>query len=131
MIRTLFVITFLLGMAYTVHGQKDKVLRGFSELNAKNYGLALKIFHELKDNNPSISNYGMALLYGETLDFKQIDSLAKVEPGSSEGLKIDPSLIRDRLSKLENEIPLQFEKIFAFFKSERNAKTKRNLREKC
>ena len=82
MIRTLFVITFLLGMAYSVHGQKDKVLRGFSELNAKNYGLALKIFHELKDNNPSISNYGMALLYGETLDFKQIDLWIK-EIGSS------------------------------------------------
>ena len=73
MIRRLFVITFLLGTAYTVLGQKDKVLRGFSELNAKNYGLALQIFHELKDKNPSISSYGMAILYGETLDFKQID----------------------------------------------------------
>ena len=74
MMRQLFLITFLLGTAYTVLGQKDKVLRGFSELNAKNYGLALQIFQELKDKNSSISNYGMALLYGETLDFKQIDS---------------------------------------------------------
>ncbi|MFM1810290.1 MAG: hypothetical protein RLZZ382_1515, partial [Bacteroidota bacterium] len=74
MMRTIFVIAFLLGTAYTVLGQKHKVLRGFSELNAKNYGLAWQIFQELKDKNPSISNYGMALLYGETLDFKQIDS---------------------------------------------------------
>jgi membrane-bound lytic murein transglycosylase D len=62
--------------------------------------------------------------YQPAYDFKQIDSLAKVEPGSSDGLKIDPSLIRDRLSKLENEIPLhynfvthQFVEIFAFRKA--------------
>ena len=62
--------------------------------------------------------------YQPAYDFKQIDSIAKVEQGSTNGLLIDPSLIRDRLKKLENEIPLnynfvthQFVEIFAFRKA--------------
>lgn len=74
MMRSFFLISFLLSTAYTVLGQKDKVLRGFTELNAKNYGLALKCFHEIKDKNPSVSSFGMALLFGETLEFKHLDS---------------------------------------------------------
>ena len=62
--------------------------------------------------------------YQPAYDFKQIDSLAKVEQNNTNGLLIDPSLIRDRLKKLENEIPLnynfvthQFVEIFAFRKA--------------
>jgi membrane-bound lytic murein transglycosylase D len=62
--------------------------------------------------------------YQPAYDFKQIDSLAKVDQGSPTSLKIDPSLIKDRLTKLENEIPLnynfvthQFVEIFAFRKA--------------
>lgn len=62
--------------------------------------------------------------YQPAYDFKQIDSIAKVEQGNTNGLLIDPSLIRDRLKKLENEIPLnynfvthQFVEIFAFRKA--------------
>lgn len=62
--------------------------------------------------------------YQPAYDFKQIDSIAKVEQNNLNGLLIDPSLIRDRLKKLENEIPLnynfvthQFVEIFAFRKA--------------
>jgi membrane-bound lytic murein transglycosylase D len=62
--------------------------------------------------------------YQPAYDFKQIDSVAKVELEMSTDFKIDPSLIRDRLKKLENEIPLhynfvthQFVEIFAFRKA--------------
>jgi membrane-bound lytic murein transglycosylase D len=62
--------------------------------------------------------------YQPAYDFKQIDSIAKVEQNNTNGLMIDPSLIRDRLKKLENEIPLnynfvthQFVEIFAFRKA--------------
>jgi membrane-bound lytic murein transglycosylase D len=62
--------------------------------------------------------------YQPAYDFKQIDSLAKVDQGSPTSLKIDPSLIKDRLTKIENEIPLnynfvthQFVEIFAFRKA--------------
>jgi len=62
--------------------------------------------------------------YQPAYDFKQIDSIAKVEQNNMNGLLIDPSLIRDRLKKLENEIPLnynfvthQFVEIFAFRKA--------------
>lgn len=74
MMRLLFLTLFVLSSAYHLHGQKDKVLRGFSELNNKNFGLALKYFQALKDKNPSVSSFGMALLYGETLEFKHLDS---------------------------------------------------------
>ena len=62
--------------------------------------------------------------YQPAYDFKQIDSIANVELNATKGLKIDPSLIRDRLKKLENEIPLnynfvthQFVEVFAFRKA--------------
>lgn len=62
--------------------------------------------------------------YQPAYDFKQIDSIANVELSRSHELQIDPSLIRDRLAKLENEIPLhynfvthQFVEIFAFRKA--------------
>ncbi|MFD3407869.1 transglycosylase SLT domain-containing protein [Aquirufa sp. HETE-83D] len=62
--------------------------------------------------------------YQPAYDFKQIDSIAKVGQSNTNGMLIDPSLIRDRLTKLENEIPLnynfvthQFVEIFAFRKA--------------
>lgn len=62
--------------------------------------------------------------YQPAYDFKQIDSLAKVEQGGPPVFSIDPGLIQDRLKKLENEIPLnyniithQFVEIFAFRKA--------------
>ncbi len=62
--------------------------------------------------------------YQPAYDFKQIDSLAKVEQGGPPAFSIDPGLIQERLKKLENEIPLhyniithQFVEIFAFRKA--------------
>jgi membrane-bound lytic murein transglycosylase D len=62
--------------------------------------------------------------YQPAYDFKQIDSLAKVEQGGPPAFSIDPGLIQERLIKLENEIPLnyniithQFVEIFAFRKA--------------
>jgi membrane-bound lytic murein transglycosylase D len=62
--------------------------------------------------------------YQPAYDFKQIDSLAKTEQGGPPAFSIDPGLIQDRLKKLENAIPLnyniithQFVEIFAFKKA--------------
>ena len=62
--------------------------------------------------------------YQPAYDFKQIDSLAQLEQGSPPAFSIDPGLIQERLKKLENEIPLnyniithQFVEIFAFRKA--------------
>jgi membrane-bound lytic murein transglycosylase D len=62
--------------------------------------------------------------YQPVYDYKQIDSLAKVEQGGPPAFSIDPGLIQERLKKLENEIPLhyniithQFVEIFAFRKA--------------
>jgi membrane-bound lytic murein transglycosylase D len=62
--------------------------------------------------------------YQPAYDFKQIDSLAQLEQGGPPAFTIDPGLIQDRLKKLENEIPLnyniithQFVEIFAFRKA--------------
>jgi len=62
--------------------------------------------------------------YQPAYDFKQIDSLSKIEQGGPPSFSIDPGLIQDRLKKLENAIPLnyniithQFVEIFAFRKA--------------
>lgn len=62
--------------------------------------------------------------YQPAYDLVQIDSLAKVEQGGPPVFSIDPGLIQERLKKLENEIPLnyniithQFVEIFAFRKA--------------
>jgi membrane-bound lytic murein transglycosylase D len=62
--------------------------------------------------------------YQPAYDFKQIDSLAQLDQGSPPAFSIDPGLIQERLKKLENEIPLnyniithQFVEIFAFRKA--------------
>ena len=62
--------------------------------------------------------------YMPAYDFKQIDSLSKIEQGGPPAFSIDPGLILDRLKKLENVIPLnyniithQFVEIFAFRKA--------------
>ena len=62
--------------------------------------------------------------YQPAYDFNQIDSLAQLEQGGPPAFTIDPGLIQDRLKKLENEIPLnyniithQFVEIFAFRKA--------------
>ena len=62
--------------------------------------------------------------YQPAYDYKQIDSLAQLEQGSPPAFSIDPGLIQERLKKLENVIPLnyniithQFVEIFAFRKA--------------
>ena len=62
--------------------------------------------------------------YQPAYDIKQIDSLAQLDQGSPPAFSIDPGLIQDRLKKLENAIPLnynivthQFVEIFAFRKA--------------
>ena len=62
--------------------------------------------------------------YQPAYDFNQIDSLAQLEQGGPPSFIIDPGLIQDRLKKLENVIPMdyniithQFVEIFAFRKA--------------
>lgn len=72
--RYFFLIMMFLGLAVHVIGQNDKLTRGFSELKAKNYGLSFQYFRTLNNKYSSISDYGLACLYGNTLEFEQVDS---------------------------------------------------------
>lgn len=74
MMRSFWMTLFVLNALFSAIGQRNKVVRGFSELNAKNYGFAKQCFSENVAKNPSISAFGRALLYGKTQEFKQIDS---------------------------------------------------------
>ena len=63
-----------MGLAVYVNGQNHKLTRGFYELKGKNYGLSFHYFRTLKGKYSSISDYGIACLYGTTLEFEQVDS---------------------------------------------------------
>ncbi len=72
--RYFFLIMMFWGLAIQVIGQNDKLTRGFTELKAKNYGLSFQYFRTLDSKYSSISDYGIACLYGNTMEFEHVDS---------------------------------------------------------
>ena len=72
--RCFFLILMFSALAIHVIGQNNKLTRGFLELEAKNYGLSIQHFSAINSKYSSISNYGLACLYGNTSEFEQVDS---------------------------------------------------------
>ena len=70
------LLSLLLCFVFAVgaHGQRMNCMNGFYALQQKNYGIALTEFRSLYQRSPSIASYGLALIYGTTREFKDLDS---------------------------------------------------------
>ena len=71
---TLFSLLLCLVCTVGARGQRINCMNGFDALQQKNYGIALAEFRSLQERNPSVAAYGLALIFGTTREFKDLDS---------------------------------------------------------
>ena len=69
-----WMIFFLIGFATASNAQYRKLDNAFESIQKKNFGFAIESFQKGKANNYSLAAYGFAQIYGNSVEFEQIDS---------------------------------------------------------